>query len=82
MDVAEEMEPRMNFHNFGEKLFISVIDVVVEIEDTVGRAVGYQNIGVRGDFGDVTLLAVGDAIAHKHWHAIEFYSVDLYSGVA
>ena len=82
VDVTEEMETGMNLHYFGKKLFITVVSVVIEVEDTVGWAVGYQNIGVSGDFGDVTLLAVGDAVAHKHWDSVEFHSVDLYSGVA
>ena len=55
----------MNLYYFGKQLFITVVYVVIEIEDTVGWAVGYQNIGVRGDFGDITLLAVGDAVAHS-----------------
>lgn len=63
-------------------MFITVVYVIIEVEYSVGRAMGYQDIGIRGNFSDVTLLAVGDAVAHKHWHAVEFHSVELYTGVA
>ena len=72
----------MNFHNFGEKLFISVIDVVVEVEDTVGWAVGYQYVDVGGDFGDVFRLPIRNAVAHKHRHSVELHSVNFNTGVA
>lgn len=46
VDVAEEMESRMNLQYFGKELFITVVYVVVEVEDAVGRAMGYQYVGV------------------------------------
>lgn len=82
MDVAEEVEMGVDFDDFGKELFVAVVYVVVEVEDAVGRTVGYQNIDVRGYFGDVTLLAVGDAVTHKHRYSVEFYAINFHCGVA
>ena len=40
-----------------------------------------ENVGICRDIGIVTTLTVGNA-THKHWHAVEFNTVNLNSGVA
>ena len=76
VDVAKEVEMGVDFYDFGKELFVAVVYVVIKVEDAVGRAVGYQHIGAGGDFGDVPLLSIGYAIAHKHRHAIKFHAVN------
>lgn len=82
MDVAEEVEMGVDFYYFGKELFVAVVYVVVKVKYAVGRAVGYKYVGVRGYIGDVTLLAVGDAVAHKHRYSVEFHAVNFHCGVA
>lgn len=63
-------------------MLVAIIDTIIKVEDSVGWIMCNQHISVFWDLGDVFRLAVGDAITHKHWNSVEFYAVNLNSGVA
>lgn len=58
VDVAEEVQSGVNFHNLAEELFVAVVDVVIKVEDAAGRRVGDEHVGVGGDAGDVAPLTI------------------------
>ena len=60
----------------------AVVDVVIEVKDSVGRSVSNQNISVYRDFVIIEVLAVSHAITHKHRDTVEFQALNLDTGVA
>ena len=61
-----------------EKFFGAVVDVIVEVEDAINRRMSDENVRIVRDSRVVTTLPVGNAIAHKHRHTIEFETVNFY----
>lgn len=39
VDVAEKMQMWMNIYYLGQKMIVTVVDIVVEVEDSVCRGV-------------------------------------------
>lgn len=83
MDMSEEMcfeiMERLKFY---EDFLRTIVDAIVEVKDSIGWRVCYQNIRVVGNIGKVAILAVSYAIFKKHRYAIEFQAVNLDAGVA
>lgn len=66
----------------GEKLFRTIVDIVVKVEDAKWRRVGNENVRTVGDICIMLGLAAGYAVAHEHRDSIEFNSVNYYAGIA
>ena len=77
VDVAEEMG--LGFDNWQtfQQFFGAVVDIVIEIEDAVGRRMCNQYVRVDRNLGYVLCLTVGDAVSHEHRDAVEFHAVYL-----
>ena len=83
MDMSEKMGFKIMEHGKTLKdLLRTIVDSVIEIEDSIGRRMGDKNVGIFGDTGIVTVLAVCYAIAHEHRDSIEFQSINFDAGVA
>ena len=83
MDMAEKMgfEIIKSWESF-EDFLRAIVDAVVKVEDAISRGMCYQYVSVGGNSGIVAALAVGYAIAHKHWNAVEFNTIYFDAGIA
>ncbi len=60
----------------------TVVDVVVEVKNTVSGRVCYQYIRIFWDTHIIAAVSIRNIILHKHRNTIEFQSVYLDAGVA
>ena len=82
VDMPEKMQSGLDSCYAGEKLFRTIVDIVVKVEDAERRCVGDENIRVFRNICIMLGLAVRDAVAHEHWDTIEFHTVNFHSGIA
>lgn len=82
VDMPEKMQSGLDSCYAGEKLFRTIVDIVVKIEDAQWRRVGNENVRIVGDICIMLGLAAGYAVAHEHRNAIKFNSVNYYAGIA
>lgn len=81
VDMAEKMQMWMDTYNLGQKMLITVVDIIIEVEDSVCRRMSNQDIGIGRYAVYVAFLTVGDTVAHKHRYTIKFHSVNLNAGI-
>jgi hypothetical protein len=82
MDVSEKMGFEIMECGESFKDFLrAIVDIIVEIKDSVSRTMGYQDVCICGDSGIVAALAIGYAIAHEHRDAVEFQPLNFNSGI-
>jgi len=82
MDMSEKMGFEIMECGESFKDFLrAIVDIIVEIKDSVSRTMGYQDVCIWGDSGIVAALAVGYTIAHEHRNAVEFQPVNFNYGI-
>ena len=80
--MSEKMQSGLDSCYAGEKLFRTIVDIVVKVEDAKRRCVGDENIRTFRNICIMFGLTVSNAVAHEHWDTIEFHTVNFHSGIA
>ena len=79
--MSEKMQSGLDSCYAGEKLFRTIVDIVVKVEDAKRRCVGDENIRTFRNICIMFGLTVSNAVAHEHWDTIEFHTVNFHSGI-
>lgn len=80
--MAEKMGFKVQIRQFHQNFFGSIVDIVIEVKDAVGRGMGYKDVCIVRNTGIIPALAVGDAVAHKHGDAVKLHTFDFYARIA
>ena len=80
--MPEKMQSGLDCRYACKEFFRTVMNIVVKVEDAERWRVGDEDIRVFRNICIMPGLAVGYAVAHEHWDAIEPQTFNFCSGIA